>query len=217
MLDLHGDGRHQFEVWCDLEGDGGWTLALLKNSAHSDPLFMQGIYAFGVEWSFTDLLGADPALVSHSDYGDPAITWMNLSGLTYEHLRLTAWSDGRRTYTSSAIPRDALNLRFGQSGYYLYEADADPPRADGQTYTWCAGDASFMDDGRGQSNQPPGAPDDCKGHSNIGGGWDFSRAVSRDAGLTVSDRDHDSFMTNDYGGERIDLGTSGAAQALWVR
>ncbi len=216
VLDLLGDGRRQFDVWCDLD-DGGWTPVFLKNSIHQDPLFVDGLYAFGVEWSFTHLFAGDPADLSGPDYGAPAIAWMEINALSYDHIRLTAYAEGRLSYVSDAIRRDDLNVRFGQSGYYFYDAPADPPRADGQTYTWCAGDASFMDDGVGQFNQPVGAPDDCKGHEDAGGGWDFSRSLLPDAGLTIADGAHGAYMMGDFASAVVATPDAGAAQVIWIR
>ncbi|MFT4622488.1 MAG: hypothetical protein ACI8PZ_001144 [Myxococcota bacterium] len=216
-LDLLGDGSRQFDVWCDMD-DGGWTPVLVKNSVHSDPMFDDGIYAFGVEWSFTDRLAADPARSSDGDERTPMIAWLEINALRFDHLRLTAWSDGRRTYTSDAISRDELNVRFGQSGYYLWNAPADPPRGDGMTYTWCAGDAAFTDDGMGQFNQPDGAPEDCKGHTDLGGGWDFSMSVSPEQGLTLTGGgDVLGAMTGAWQSEWVLYPAPGAAQAIWVR
>jgi hypothetical protein len=42
----------------------------------------------------------------------------------------------------------------------------------------CAGNFQFTDDGIGQELQAPGAPNNCKGHGGLAGGYDFSEIAT---------------------------------------
>ncbi len=189
------------QIWCDMD-DGGWTLGFLRNTAStaSQP-------DFGAEDTETDALGtsADDASASAA----PILAGLDLNARDWTELRLSAHSQGGRTYTSDTIPREALRIAFGEDGYLLYGGDTG--------YYWCGGAAAYTDNGAGATSNPDGAPDDCKGHGSLGSGWDFSQSTSGNAGLTLCGGDGSSFLSATWGGTWTYYGAAGGAQAIWVR
>ena len=67
------------------------------------------------------------------------------------------------------------------------------------------------------TNNPDGAPTDCKGHGSLGSGWDFSQSAYPNAGLTLCGGDGSNFLASSWGGGWTYYGTAGGAQAIWVR
>ncbi len=122
---------------------------------------------------------------------------------------MTAYASGAPSYRSEAIPRSTLRLSFGEPGYLLYGGDSP--------YYWCGGPDSYASGGEGAVNNPAGAPLDCKGHTGLGGGWDFSQSPSPNLGLTLCGSDGANFLASTWGGGWISYGTPGGAEALWVR
>jgi len=189
------------EIWCDMT-NGGWTLGFVRNSAATGS---QGDFGSGEE--SLDSLAVDAAEASASP--DGARGWHDLNDFPYNELRVAAYLSGTETYRSEAIPRDQLRLAFGDDGYLLY-GDPSP-------YVWCGGDATYTDGGLGAVDNPDGAPSDCRGHSGLGSGWDFSDSFSANAGLTLCGGDGSNFLAASWGGSWISYGNAGGAQAIWVR
>jgi hypothetical protein len=190
-------------TWCDLTTDGGgWTLGFLRNSRST------GSQAgFGGPGGPTTDLGVSPAAASASVVA--ALSWHDLESWDWTELRVAAYSSGAETYTSRTIPRSELRIAFGQSGYLLYGGATG--------YYWCGGAASYTDAGVGATNNPAGAPPDCKTHSSLGSGWDFSESTSGNLGLTLCGADGSSWMSRSWASASVYYGTTGAAQAIWVR
>ena len=189
-------------VYCDMT-NGGWTLALLKNSKHN------GAYGtFGAKETNVAVLKTDPKTASTSSTAMAG--WLDLNALAYTDLRLAAYSSGKQTFRSEDIKKSSLRIKFGQNGYLLYN--------DVNGYYWCGGAYSYTDNGAGQVNKPTGAPSDCDGHTSLGSGWDFSKHTTGNKGLTLCGNDHGSkWMHTSFGGSAINYGTAGAAYAIWVR
>jgi hypothetical protein len=97
---------------------------------------------------------------------------------------------------------------FGQNGYFLYN--------DTHGYYWCGGESTYTTDGVGQENKPTGAPDDCKGHTSLGNGWDFSTTDGANQGLTICGGGS-RLMTTNPGSTFVAYPSPGGAQAIWVR
>ena len=189
------------EIWCDMT-NGGWTLGFLRNTAATGS---QGDFGSG-EVSL-DALAVGPAEASASP--DGARAWHDLNDFPYDELQLAAYLSGTETYRSDAILRDHLRLAFGEDGYLLY---GEP-----SSYVWCGGDAAYTDGGVGAVDNPDGAPGDCRGHSGLGSGWDFSDNFGANAGLTLCGSDGSNFLAANWGGSWISYGNAGGAQAIWVR
>ena len=221
-IDLDGPGAEPVrEIYCDMRTDGGgWMLGLVVNTVHDAPIASRD-EGWGFGGATMDLHGTapwstDPAGASSAT--GPVAGWLNLNLANYSHLRLAGYRSGVEAYRSDDIARAELRVDFGQDGYLLWKAPADPAREDGQTYTWCGGDRLYVDAGDGQVNRPSGAPADCKGHSALGSGWDFSRSTSTNRGLTLCGADGGaSWMYASYGANRVNYPTAGGAQAIWVR
>jgi hypothetical protein len=179
---------------------GGWTLGFMKNSRHTGH-----IQGFGSGNRSLPTLVSNPTVSSSSN--DGRLGWLDLNDFSYTELRLAAYHNGSRTYLSNAIQKTQLRIRFGQDGYLLY----------GQAgYYWCGGRRSFTDSGQGQINRPAGAPADCKGHGGLGSGWDFGPSGTN-SGLTLCGNESARWMHVRYGSTTLNLGTTGGAQAIWVR
>lgn len=221
-IDLDGPGDEPVrDIYCDMRADGGgWMLGLVVNTVHNAPIASRA-EGWGFGSATTDLHGTapwstDPAIASSAT--GPVAGWLDLNIANYSHLRVASYRRGAEAYRSDAIARSELRVDFGQDGYLLWKAPSDPERADGETYTWCGGARLFVDSGTGQVNQPSGAPDDCKGHSSLGSGWDFSRSTSTNKGLTLCGAGGAStWMYTSYGADRVNYPTGGGAQAIWVR
>jgi hypothetical protein len=186
------------EVYCD--GDG-FLLGFLRNTASTG-----SHVGFGAGEVSPEVLAGSPEAASASRV--PAIGWHDLAGLDWDTLRLASYANGGLTYLSRDIPRTDLRISFGQDGYYLYGESG---------YYWCGGRASYTDGGVGAVNNPPGAPADCKGHGSLGSGWDFSETTGYNTGLTLCGTDGSSFLHASWGGTAISYGSTGGAQAIWVR
>ena len=189
-------------VWCDMTTDGGgWTLGFLRNTASTAS---QG--DFGAGDVSPSLLGVSPAAASSDALARMA--WLDLNAMPWETLRVAAYQDGVQSWLSADIPATALRISFGENGYLLYGAGG---------YYWCGGDRSYTDSGEGAINNPAGATADCRGHSGLGSGWDFSESRTVNVGLTLCGGDGCSAMQASWGGDWVYYGAAGGAQALWVR
>lgn len=188
-------------VQCDMTG-GGWTLGFTRNSAHTGS---QADFGSG-EQTLGDL-ATSPADASAS--ATPVMGWQDLNALAWDELHLSGYGGGALAYTSRDVPRAELRLSFGEDGYYLYGGDSG--------YYWCGGSTAYTDGGLGATDNPAGAPADCKYHGSLGSGWDFSESQTANAGLTLCGGDGSSVMTTQPGASWTYFGTVGAAQAIWVR
>jgi hypothetical protein len=207
MIDLDGAGSQApMPIFCDMtaDGGGGWTLGLIKNSVHNGAYANFGAAAFGVE-----SLSADPKEVSLVTPKPPAVAgWLDLNALDFTELVLEGFTNGVSTFRSVPIAKSSLRLQFGQSGYFLYN--------DANGYYWCGGVAAYTNNGTGQINKPTGAPDDCKGHTSLGDGWDFGGA-SVNTNLTVCGPGASQLMKTGPSTNFTSYTNPGAAQAFWVR
>ena len=190
-------------VYCDQDTDGGgWTLGFLRNSAATGS---QG--DFGAADEGLTALAVDPALASAA--ATAARGWLDLNAFAWSELRVAAYAAGALSYRSELILRTQLRLAFGEPGYLLYGGDSP--------YVWCGGPASYTDAGEGAVNNPAGATLDCKGHSGLGSGWDFSESELGNTGLTLCGSDGANILASSWAGGWVAYGTPGGAQALWVR
>jgi hypothetical protein len=196
-------GDPPVSVVCDMTTQGGgWTLGLLKNSLHN------GNYqTFASGRETPEALSVTPEAASAMTGATALAGWLDLNDFPYTELELAGYRNGVETYRTEPIPKTELRLPFGTDGYYLYN------QVDG--YYWCGGTNAYTTNGVGQVMQPTGAPDDCKGHTSLGNGWDFG-TTSANAGLTVCGGGS-SLMTSHPSSGYIGYGSPGAAQAFWVR
>jgi hypothetical protein len=193
-----------FATVCDMAtSGGGWTLAFLKNSVDNGRY-----HDFGSAYTNVSALATSPAQASASDWMVPVAGWVDLNNFPYTELRLAGYENGAEVYSSKPIARSSLRLAFGQNGYFLFN--------DVNGYYWCGGDNAYTTDGVGQENQPAGAPLDCKDHTSLGDGWDFSEGDVRNTGLSICGGGS-GLMTSKPGSLYFYYPASGAAQAIWVR
>ena len=204
LIDPPGNPGAPFSVVCDMTtSSGGWTLGFVKNSLDN------GNYQdFGSSYANVAALETIPAASSAATFTSAVAGWLDLNAFPYTELRLAGYAAGTEAYTSVAIQKSTLRLSFGQNGYFLYN--------DANGYYWCGGDTAYTTDGTGQENTPSGAPADCKGHTSLGNGWDFSEANSANQGLTICGGGA-SLMTSAPTSPFVVYGSPGAAQAIWVR
>jgi hypothetical protein len=196
-------GEPPVSVVCDMTTeDGGWTLGLIKNSLHN------GNYqTFASGRETPEALATTPEAASALTGAAPLAGWIDLNEFPYTELQIAGYREGVERYRSVPIPKSALRIPFGTDGYYLYD------QVDG--YYWCGGTIAYTTNGIGQVMKPAGAPDDCKGHTSLGNGWDFG-TQAYNAGLTVCGGGS-SLMTTHPGSGFTNYGNPGAAQAIWVR
>jgi hypothetical protein len=196
-------GDPPVSVVCDMTTEGGgWTLGLLKNSLHN------GNYqAFASGRVTPEALVVTPEAASAMTGATAVAGWLDLNDFPYTDLELSGYRDGVEMYRSEPIPKAELRLPFGTDGYYLYD------QVDG--YYWCGGTNAYTTNGVGQVMKPTGAPDDCKGHTSLGDGWDFG-ATGANSGLTVCGGGS-ALMTTHPASSYVGYGSAGAAQAFWVR
>lgn len=64
---------------------------------------------------------------------------------------------------------------------------------------------------------PVGAPANCRGHTSLGSGCDFSKTNSYDFGLTMCGGDASIWMFRNYGNGILDYPNPGAAYVIWAR
>jgi hypothetical protein len=204
VIDPPGNPGVPFSVVCDMTtSSGGWTLGFVKNSVDN------GNYQdFGSSYLNVAALETIPAVSSAATFTTAVAGWLDLNAFPYTELRLAGYAAGAEAYTSAAILKSTLRLSFGQNGYFLYD--------DANGYYWCGGDHAYTTDGMGQENPPSGAPADCKGHTALGYGWDFSATNSANAGLTICGGGS-ALMTSAPSSAYFGYGSPGAAQAIWVR
>jgi uncharacterized protein (TIGR03382 family) len=190
-------------LWCDQHSEGGgWTLGFVRSSAAGGS---QGDFGAGEEGLTS--LSASPEAASLDSAGHRG--WIDLNTFEWAELKVSAYAAGAEAWRSEPIARDTLRISFGEPGYLLY-GDPSP-------YYWCGGPASYTSGGSGGVDDPEGAPSSCKGHSGLGGGWDFSESPSANLGLTLCGADGANFLASSWGGGWISYGTPGGAEALWVR
>ena len=191
------------KVYCNMcTNGGGWRLAFVKNSRHTTP-----ITGFCASDRNLPALAISPE--THSNSSTSTLGWLDLNKFEFANMWLGAYNKGKQTYASKVIARSSLRINFGQNGYYLYNSP--------NKYYWCGGDKNYTDAGRGQVSRPSGAPADCKGHGSLGSGWDFSESTGTNQGLTLCGGDASRWMHTTYRGTPVNFGTTGGAQAIWVR
>jgi hypothetical protein len=203
-IDPDGDGGDPpVDVVCDMTTEGGgWTLGLLKNSIHN------GNYQTFASGRVTpEALVVTPETASATTGATAIAGWLDLNDFPYTQLELAGYRNGVETYRSEPIAKSELRIPFGTDGYYLYD------QVDG--YYWCGGTNAYTTNGMGQVMKPTGAPDDCKGHTSLGNGWDFG-GTGANSGLTVCGGGS-GLMTSHPASGFINYGSPGAAQAFWVR
>ncbi len=213
-------------TYCDM-ARGGWTMGFLKNTVHATPIYANAGAKFGAGFVANNggtagaiALARTPTSASATTETTAVAGWLDMNTFPAAQIRLNAYADGSETYVSDAINVAQLRLDFGNNGYYLYAAPAEPPRVDGDTYYWCGGDTAYTDSGIGQVN-PIGPYADCKGHGSLGNGWDFSHNASTpggNSGLTLCGGiPLSNWMYTSYGAGLLTYPVAGGAQAVFLR
>lgn len=177
-------------VYCQFPAEAVWTVSpattgILTLAYYASSRPKPGD-AFGTPTGTTDADGLqfDPLV----DVGGSA--QLDLNTLWWTRMKWMAYVDYGSgfvvAYESEWIDRDDLLLEFGQRGWFLYGNNA------GTTpYYWCMGE-ELGGSGEPYSDQlypdlgptPPNPPRNCKGHSQLFGGYDFSNSLSVNQGLT---------------------------------
>jgi hypothetical protein len=222
-IDRNDGDRDQFGVvntFCNMT-EGGWTLVWMVNSQ------FVGTHVGGNQAPQLGELFArhhEPAGLAADPrsglFGFGSLPFHPMFGMRHSVFRWVSYDNGVERFRSDELPKTAWRIDPVFSGYQLF----------GPKYFMCNGDFRFTDEGIGQVDKPPGATDDCKGHSGLAGGYDFSETATRvNEGLMASGRfdflgpriaPNNGVMTTapaNVGGRFVNYGTPGAIQTLWIK